>query len=281
VGHDHSVPASAPRHPQNAARITLFATVALLVAYFIDTTFFARNEIRIDSGDLRKAGLLFTSIPSRLPSLQRSRLLEASDTLRIPAVWCRVVHSAPSNGDIGGRAFLYCRTADLLHQEPGLGQIVLSQVADYFQHPKSESRYPSAAALLHDLEWNEHTRERVFDEERLKEDRWFWITLNLLDYTPRPGGTLAALQQQLPPTSDGSAIVIADSITSRGGSKYKWHHARVLRIIDCDQRFLIDTEIDFARLDCIPDLHDGRYVLYLDHRDGPPGWWQLTHVDPR
>lgn len=169
-------------------RWALVVAALVLIARWADIELLGHWEVRIDSGDLRRRGSVFSSWPERLSGAERSCLLTASGELGIPARWCSVRYSAPSNGDIGGRHFLYSGAAFWLGEEPGLGKKILLQIAKYFEYPPSESGWPEATRFCFGIEWDDVQKHQRIDEELLGQS--LAEELKELEYTPRPGGTL-------------------------------------------------------------------------------------------
>jgi hypothetical protein len=171
----------------------------IVIAAVIDTTYFGKPEVRIDCGDLRWHGRVFALPGGRLKPEDRESLRTASKTIGIAPKWCPVLHSAPSNNDIGGRRYLYTRTAAWLRIEPALGRIILKQVADYVEHPSRDSGYPPVTSLLWYL-WPDQDSERY--EFKLRSDgdaEQIRSIINDLKYTPDPDGPIAKLIRDLPP----------------------------------------------------------------------------------
>lgn len=190
------------------------------------------------------------------------------------------MHIAPSNGDIGGRSFLYGRAAFWLKEEPELGKIVLRQIADYFLAPRSESGYPAATSILFGLQWNAQRNEYELDvsENAMLDGEQLALNLACLGYTPRPGGRLARLVAPYSGTDDAELLLIVDSATQLQRFECRFQTARIARIISGEPQYTTCPTIDFSP-GLLDPIDEGLWFIVLRRVGGKEGWWWLARSD--
>ncbi|MBX3380822.1 MAG: hypothetical protein KF805_12080 [Phycisphaeraceae bacterium] len=150
-------------------------------------------QVRLDSGDTRYKGLLF-SFP-RSSFRGREQFIAASKELGIPSEW-HDVHGAPSC-PCCGPAYLYPGLEFWLEKEPELGKLMLVDIADYFEHPERHDGMPPAASLCRMVKWVEETGSYKIDRSNFSGPE-FEFALSEMGYSPAPGGYVSKLCEDSP-----------------------------------------------------------------------------------